>query len=84
MKLDGMTPKGFTATLAALGLQALGLDRADAILRQGLASGELSRVTASRIRADLREMAKDGRITSTAPLTDELDGKVRAIVRSAR
>ncbi len=82
--MNGMTPKGFKDTLAALGLQALGLDRAETIIRDGLASGALDRLKASRMRADLRELAKDSRVTTTEALTDEIDSKVRAIARFAR
>ncbi|MGA2547529.1 MAG: hypothetical protein ABSF43_13325 [Rectinemataceae bacterium] len=84
LAMDGMTPKGFERTLAALGLQALGLDRAQEIIRDGLASGALDRVKASRMRALFRELARDERITSTAPLTAEIDEKVRATARYAR
>jgi hypothetical protein len=84
LTMSGMTPKRFKETLAALGLQSLGLDRAESIIRDGLASGTLDRMAAYRIRADLRELARDERITSTEPLTEEIDEKVRAFARFAR
>jgi hypothetical protein len=84
LAMDGMTPKGFERTLAAIGLQSLGLDRAQEIIRDGLASKALDRVTASRMRALFRELAKDERITNTEPLTAEIDEKVRAVARFAR
>lgn len=84
LAMDGITPKGFERTLAALGLQAIGLDRAQEIIRDGLASGALDRVKASRMRALFRELAKDERITNTEPLTAEIDEKVRAVARFAR
>jgi hypothetical protein len=82
--MDGITPRRFKATLAALGLQSLGLDRAQEIIRDGLASGGLDRMTASRIREDLRELSRDEWITNTEPLTEEVDTKVRAVARFAR
>jgi hypothetical protein len=84
LAMDGMTPKSFERTLAALGLQALGLDRAQEIIRDGLVSGALDRVKASRMRALFRELARDERITNTEPLTEEVDEKVRAVARFAR
>lgn len=82
--MNGMTPKSFERTLAAFGLQALGLDGVERIIRGGLASGALDRVKASRMRALLRELAKDERITNTEPLTAEIDEKVRTVARFAR
>src|SRR5208283_2619996 len=84
LAMAGMTTKGFERTLAALGLQSLGLDRAQEIIRDGLASKALDRVTASRMRALFRKLAKDDRITNTEPLTAEIDEKVRAVARFAR
>ncbi len=84
LTMNGMTPKNLERTLAALGLQSLGLDRAESIIRDGLASGELDRVKASRMRALFRELARDERITNTEPLTEEVDEKVRSVARFAR
>jgi len=81
--MDGMTPSRFKETLAALGLQSIGLDRAEIIIRDGQASGALNRRNASRIRRDLRELARNERITDTEPLTAEIDEKVRVVVRAA-
>jgi hypothetical protein len=84
LDMNGMTPKSFERTLAALGLQALGLDRAQEIIRDGLASGALDRVKASRMRALFQELGQDERITNTEPLAAEIDEKVRAVARFAR
>lgn len=84
LDMNGMTPKSFERTLAALGLQALGLDGAERIIRDGLASGALDRVKASRMRALSRELARAERITNTEPLTEEVNEKVRAVARFAR
>jgi len=81
LAMDGMTPSRFKETLAAFGLQSLGLDPAESIIRDGQAYGALNRRNASRIRRDLRELARNERISDTGRLTAEIDEKVRAVAR---
>jgi hypothetical protein len=82
--MDGLTTKRLERSLAALGLQTLGLDRLAAIIRDGQASGALDRTTATRMRQLARELGQDGKLTDTEPLTQEIDEKVRAVARFAR
>jgi len=84
LQLDAMTPKGMERTFACLGLAVYGLDRAEAIIAGGRASGALDKLTASRMRAWIRGLGQDARLTDAAPLTDELDAKVRSVTRFAR
>jgi len=84
LNMDGITAKGLERTLAALGLQALGLDRLNALIKDGQASGTVDRTTATRMRQLVRELGKDERIADAEPLTAEVDAKVRAVARFAR
>jgi hypothetical protein len=82
--MEGMTTKRLERSLAALGLHELGLDRLNAIIRDGQASEALDRTTATRMRQLARELGQDEKLTSTEPLTAEIDEKVRAVARFAR
>jgi hypothetical protein len=62
----------------------LGLDRLNAIIRDGQASEALDRTTATRMRQLARELGQNEKLTSTEPLTAEIDEKVRAVARFAR
>lgn len=84
LQINGMTQKGMERTFACLGLAVYGLDRAEAIIAEGRASGALDKLTASRMRAWLRDLGQNARLTDTAPLTDEVDAKVREVERFAR
>lgn len=84
LTMSGMTPKKFERTLAAVGLSSLGLDRANEIIRGGVQTGDIDKVSASRIRALLKHIYQEDRITDTEPLTAELDSKVRAVAMFAR
>jgi hypothetical protein len=79
-----MTPKIFERSFAAMGLNDLGMDRAESIIREGQKKGEINRITASRMRVAIRELEKDSRISTVEPNTAELDSKVRDIIESAR
>lgn len=82
--MDGITTKQVARTLATIGLQSMGLDRMEAIIREAQQSGGIDRVTACRIRVLVRELQKDTRISSTEENTAELDDKVRTIMQTAR
>lgn len=82
--MDGITTKQLERSLAALGLQALGLDRLNALIKDGQTSGAVDRTTATRMRQLVRELGKDERITDLEPLTAEVDEKVRAIAMYSR
>lgn len=84
LRMDGITAKQLERSLAALGLQALGLDRLNALIKDGQASGAVDRTTATRMRQLVQELGKDERITDLEPLTAEVDMKVRAVARFAR
>ncbi|MFZ2635663.1 MAG: hypothetical protein WAX33_04925 [Rectinemataceae bacterium] len=82
--MDSITPKQWERMLAVLGLQSLGLDRTEAIIREAQQVGDIDRVTAHRIRGLVRELQRDTRVSSTEENTAELDGKVRTIMQTAR
>jgi hypothetical protein len=83
--MDGINAeRDYGNYLAALGLQALGLDRLNALIKDGQTSGAVDRTTATRMRQLIRELEKDGRIANAEPLTAEIDEKVRAVARFAR
>jgi hypothetical protein len=84
MQVDGLTPKRAERALAALGLQAFGLDRWDASIRDARESGAVDKSTAQRLRALARELIHDTRICEPDALTEELDAKVLTVARFAR
>lgn len=84
LNMEKMTPKKYERTLAALGLAALGLDRAESIVRSGVQAGQVDKLTASRIRARLRELNADRTVTIGDALTEEVDAQVRGVMRFAR
>jgi len=84
MQLDGLTAKKAERSLAALGLQTLGLDRWDASIRDAREAGKVDKSTAQRLRELARELVRDTRICEPDALTAELDTKVRTVARFAR
>jgi len=84
MRIDGLTPKRAERALAALGLQALGLDHWDATIRDAQASGALNKSNAGRLRELARDLIQDSRICEPDTLTAELDTKVRVLAPFAR
>lgn len=84
MQVDGLTPKRAERALAVMGLQALGLDRWDASIRDTREAGKVDKSTAQRLRELTRELVRDTRICEPDTLTAELDTKVRTVARFAR
>ena len=78
------TPKLFEKALAELGLKTLGLDRAHLLIDSAKEAGDIDRVTACRMKRNLRELEADKAVTDSSLLIEELDDKVRGIARYAR
>jgi hypothetical protein len=79
-----ITPKIYERGLATIGLNNLGADRTYSIIREGQKKGEINRITASRMRAFIRELEMDTRVSTVEANTVELDNKVRSIIELAR
>lgn len=64
-------------------ISCCGMDRLNALIKDGQASGAVDRTTATRMRQLIRELGKDERIMDAEPLTAEVDENVRAVSRFA-
>jgi len=76
LSMKGMKPKTLERTLAAFSIQEFGQDKLLTLIEAGRESGDFNRVTASRLRALIRELGQDERITDREKLTAEIDEKV--------
>jgi len=76
LSMKGMKPKDFDRIYMAVGIQVLGLDRLQTMIKAGQKIGDIDKVTASRARAKIRELGQDERITGREKLTAEIDEKV--------
>ncbi|MEI8093066.1 MAG: hypothetical protein WCG80_02545 [Spirochaetales bacterium] len=75
--LAGLTQKEFMTVLAHVGAKSYGYDRMNHLLSDGQKAGDVDRYVTSRIKAALREIAADDRLTDTTSLTEEVDDAVR-------
>jgi hypothetical protein len=70
------TPKLWKETLASIGLQNLGYDKAEQIVHELLQKGIIDRSSASRMRKLNRDLSSDLVFTNSTSLVQELDEKV--------
>jgi len=73
--------KEIEKALLNIGLASYGVDRVQAHIEAGRKRGTFDKKTAQRLRAWIREIAQDDSVTDPAPLTEELDKQVSAIVK---
>jgi hypothetical protein len=75
----GLTPTEYRDALAHLGLCQVGESRAKGLIATGQASGDIRKQYATRMRALIRDLITDERITDSTKLTQEVDDAVRRV-----
>lgn len=75
--MDGLAPADLKDALACIGIQAVGLDGVASFIAGGQGEGFVRKQYAARMRAMIRDVQGNSRITDTSVLTEEIDDLMR-------
>ncbi len=74
--MNNLSPLDFKNALALHGLKHLGLSNVQAFIEAGAKGGGVKRHNSSRMRAQVKELLNDDRLTISTELTEEVDAAV--------